>query len=41
MLNDGLFVFDYIKNKLKIEKIGILGSSIGGLVACHIGRHRK
>ncbi|KAL4434871.1 hypothetical protein ABPG74_021210 [Tetrahymena malaccensis] len=34
-------VYDYVKDVEKISKIGVYGTSLGGLVAAHLGAHRK
>ncbi|KAL4483297.1 hypothetical protein ABPG72_007939 [Tetrahymena utriculariae] len=34
-------VYDYVKDIEKISKIGVFGTSLGGLVAAHLGAHRK
>ncbi|EAS07115.3 alpha/beta hydrolase family protein (macronuclear) [Tetrahymena thermophila SB210] len=34
-------VYDYVKDIQKLSKIGVFGTSLGGLVAAHLGAHRK
>lgn len=38
---DGEFIYDYLKNVLKYEKIGVHGESLGGMVAVHIASARQ
>ncbi len=37
---DGERVFDFLKKRLKLVKIGIHGESVGGLAATHIARNK-
>lgn len=34
-------LYDHLKNEEKIETIGVFGTSLGGMVASHLGLHRK
>lgn len=41
MFSDAECLYDYLKNEEKIETIGVFGTSLGGMVASHLGVHRK
>jgi len=40
-MKDGEFIYDYMKNIMNIEKIGIHGESIGGIVCNYIAKNRN
>lgn len=41
LCKDGEFIYDYLKNVLKYERIGVHGESLGGMVAVHVANTKQ